>query len=721
MKKKHFRFSHAQMAVFVAAASLNACSQEAEFANGSRVQGAGSDALAGDMSGPGAGFDPSSTGYSDDFGDAWEPFSFTRYDQVVERKDVAVQIRPAFGEVEENLTMQVKPESRAEFRQLVRNNVVDSFTQGHDGAVRTETFAVSRAGLLDILVVVDNSTSMEEEQANLSQKLGALTSAIDDTNWQLGVINMSSPCLRLSRVIRRNDVDRDAAFREAASVGMNNNVVEKGYPMAIRALKGECLGSSNPWIRPGSTVAVLVVSDEDNCGSNNGSRSCAFDYGKNATEMVEFLRTIRPSDRAKLYGIHWIPNDRSCSTALGEAWKYQEGVAATGGIAGSICEADYSTTLRRISQDVRRSVSKEFSLAEAPDMRVLQVAVDGESLSAGYTISGHTLKLDQANDGRTTLVVTYSSGGVPRFDSVPLTKMPDEDTVQVTVNGVLLPESDWSFDPATKTLRFSSQPPERAAIQLRYKEKVTWKTSFSLGRTDIVPATVKVDVNGTGAADYSLSADGSTIQFPAPPAEGARISVSYRVRGDYTTSYPVSLSSPAKIDSVRASDVDTGENIPVAFAGDAVVFERDSVTPFRKVLVIFDYGEEDSQQTWELADYPEDGTFTMTADPPGACTSDVSVTGKTLSFKCNPGDRATLSISYRAITARRSTFDLSEELGREDSRVRLKKLQVTVDGKETKDFELARGRLVLGAGVVSTAHDAITITGEGLRKASSDD
>ena len=193
----------------VIAISASSCSDEAEFSNGARARGGDSDAMQGGLPGAGSDLDPSRNQVDESGNSKWEPFFFTRTDAVVERSDVSTRIVPAFGQVEETVTMKVRPPSRAEFRQAVRSNIVDSFVQGHDGAVRTETFAVSRAGLLDILVVVDNSTSMEEEQANLSQKLAALTSAIDDTNWQLGVINMSSPCLRLGRVIRRNDADRD--------------------------------------------------------------------------------------------------------------------------------------------------------------------------------------------------------------------------------------------------------------------------------------------------------------------------------------------------------------------------------------------------------------------------------------------------------------------------------------------------------------------------------
>ncbi len=694
------------------------CSNEAKFANGNRLSTNGADATAGVGVEQAAGFGDQTQSQIDELaGGSWEPLAFTRTLQIVDRQNVVADIRPAFGQVDENIQMKVRPESRAEFRQAVRNDITNTFRQGHDGMVRTETFAVSRAGLLDILVVVDNSTSMEEEQQNLAQKLDALTSSVDDTNWQIGVINMSSPCLRLGRVIKRNDADRNAAFLQAANVGMNNNVIEKGYPMAIRALKGECNGRYNPWIREGSTVAVMIVTDEDNCGSNNGSHSCDFDYGKNATEMSQFLNTIRPAGKAKLFGIHWIPNDHSCKTALGEAWKYQEGITATGGYAGSICDADYTQTLQQISQNVRKSVVKEFVLSDNPDMRVVEIAVDGQTLGSGYTVNGKKVVLDApSSDGKNMLVVTYSSGGVAKFDSVTLTKFPDDGTTAVSVDGASLDPSAWTFDPATRVLHFVTQPAENAAIVVTYKEKTVWRNRFSLGRADVVPATVSVSTNGVVGGGWTFDVLAGTVIFSNPPSEGATIAVVFRVNSDYTTIYPVSVSQADKVLTVTAVDVATGLNVPVVFNGTTVLFSASEVQPGRTIRVTYDYGEANQQQTWELAFTPEEKTFTMVADPVGACTSDVRIEGKTLHFTCAPGDQATLHIEYKTITARHASFDVSLETGVDDSKIRLQSVVVKVDGVDTQDYQLAAGKLTFGPATVALAKGDAIITATGVKR-----
>lgn len=700
------------------AAAVAGCSNEAKFANGKTLTTNGADATAGDLENGAGQFDRQIRNQIDDVaGGGWEPLAFTKTFSVVDREAVSADITPAFGQVEENVAMQVRPESALTLKQVVRGDGVDLFTQGHDGMVRTESFAVSRAGLLDLLVVVDNSTSMEEEQANLSTKLEALTSAIDDTNWQIGVVNMSSPCLRLGRVIKRTDADRVEAFRAAASVGMNNNVVEKGYPIAIRALKGECNGRFNPWIREGSTVAVLIVSDEDNCGSNNGNNSCLLDYGKNATEMTQFLRDIRPVEKGKLYGIHWIPNDRSCGSALGEAWKYQEGITMTGGLAGSICDADYSSTLRSISTSVRRSVAKEFQLEALPDLRVMSLTVDGESITSGFTVQGNKLILDSdVSDGRVMLVVSYSSGGVPQFDKVRLSKVPDEPTMEVWVDGELLGPAAWTYDSAARELLFNQRPAERADIKITYKEKVNWRNSFAVGRPDIVAESVSVRVNGIETSEWTFDRRVGSVNFSEPPAEGASIEIRYRADNDFTRNYPVSVSHPGKVLAVYAEDQATGDEIPVTFSGTQVSFAREDVQSGRNVTVTFDYGEDETLQVYDLSSTPEPGSLILVSDPPGACTDDVAVNGRQLQFRCAPGDRARLHLEYQSIKARHSEFDISGETGVDDSRVRLSTLVVKVDGVEVDDYQFVRGKIVLGSDVVANAQGEMTISGEGVRR-----
>src|SRR5690606_4392624 len=79
------------------------------------------------------------------------------------------------------------PTIERSFKQLSYPETVATYTQGHTGDAQDENFEQGEWGPLDLLVVVDNSGTMIEEQTNLSTKLAPLLSHIDKSDWQIAV------------------------------------------------------------------------------------------------------------------------------------------------------------------------------------------------------------------------------------------------------------------------------------------------------------------------------------------------------------------------------------------------------------------------------------------------------------------------------------------------------------------------------------------------------
>src|SRR5690606_38580271 len=145
--------------------------------------------------------------------------------------------------------------------------------------------------------------------------------------------------------IRKSDANASQLFEAAVIVPLDNTVVEKGFPMAIRALNGECDGVTSPWIRSGSALGILILSDEDNCGSHAGE-GCVGEVGETVAQMVDYLvgpDGIRAPGEARIYGI--IDGADTCGLSAFPAPKYKAGVEATGGTWGRICDANYTATL----------------------------------------------------------------------------------------------------------------------------------------------------------------------------------------------------------------------------------------------------------------------------------------------------------------------------------------------------------------------------------------
>jgi hypothetical protein len=106
----------------------------------------------------------------------------------------------------------VEEPSRWTFTQPAREMGVDERTQGAARKSVTQDFAQDELGLLDVLVVVDDSGSMKEEQVGLSTRLGALMGSVAKSNWQIGVITTdpARPSLRALNVVSFKEESRPA-------------------------------------------------------------------------------------------------------------------------------------------------------------------------------------------------------------------------------------------------------------------------------------------------------------------------------------------------------------------------------------------------------------------------------------------------------------------------------------------------------------------------------
>ncbi len=149
--------------------------------------------------------------------------------------------------------------------QFQRPTLSDGFTQNPDSSTVTDSFLQEDGEkILDLLMVIDNSGSMGQEQVNLSSKLSSLLVAIQDTNWRMQVTTTDKrdDCLVDPDFISHSDPDKEAKFAAAVSQGTSGSGRELGVLKLVRGFES-CAGYQQ-WRRPNSNVAALIVSDEDN-------------------------------------------------------------------------------------------------------------------------------------------------------------------------------------------------------------------------------------------------------------------------------------------------------------------------------------------------------------------------------------------------------------------------------------------------------------------------
>ena len=267
---------------------------------------------------------------------------------------------------------------------------------------QVDEFKQNQLGVLDILLVIDNSQSMAEEQANLANNLPALLQYVGDSDWQIAVISTTQyECL--SKRITKHTVNFEEEYKKMVNLGMLGSGVELYFYQAVAGLKGECNNISTAWLRQNSTVAVVIVGDEAN--------QCTL-YIENdilpkgtlctSSALTNYLNSIRPSGKSKAYGIVRMPGfDKHEQDALSGFTAY-----------GDINDTSYSSTLQKISQSISNVMTSNFTLSQVPSSKVA-VTVNGTTLaSSQYTIDaqGKQLKFDQGYmpADNASIVASYS-------------------------------------------------------------------------------------------------------------------------------------------------------------------------------------------------------------------------------------------------------------------------------------------------------------------------
>lgn len=235
---------------------------------------------------------------------------------------------------------------------------LDVFTQGADHVPS------------DVLFVVDDSSSMAEEQARLAGGFDAFVAALPENraDYQLGVVTTSveDPAeagLLVGGTLPAALPDIVERFRAAVQVGTRGNRDEQGLEAARLAVTPD----RNPgFLRPQARLQIVVLSDEDDQSPG--------EVGAILGELAE-----RAGEQGMV--VHGIVGDlpRGCASGTSAAdagARYVEAIDATGGIRESLCVEDYGPMLGRLALELSSRL-EQFGLAAIPRPDTLRVDVDG--------------------------------------------------------------------------------------------------------------------------------------------------------------------------------------------------------------------------------------------------------------------------------------------------------------------------------------------------------
>lgn len=336
--------------------------------------------------------------------------------------------------------------------------------------LRIDTYIQQAASKIDVLWVVDNSGSMAPRQDNIARNFQAFMEAFTKNaiDYRLAVTTTDifrdrGKLVGTPKVISPQTPNPITAFGNNVKVGIMGSPYEAGLEAARLAIelqktenadllsrcKASCrMGDTNctnscetrlayPFLRDDAYLYLIFVTDEED-RSDYDVR-----YYYRYFETAKGIGNDGTVTTAAIMG----PRANTCSATEGK--RYQSMSDLTGGEVGSICDQNFSTTLRKLANNAV-GLKRKFQLQLKPAVNTLEVHVRYACNSTDQDSLRACAKIDrtqcEGNPGDSmNQICTAVQGG------------PD----------------GWSFEPANNVIFFAgnSVPGLKSQIELRYYEE----------------------------------------------------------------------------------------------------------------------------------------------------------------------------------------------------------------------------------------------------------
>ncbi len=284
---------------------------------------------------------------------------------------------------------------------------------------------------VDILVVVDNSTSMLTEQAKMGDRFPSFLDGLGDLEWQIGITTtdvsdgaygLKGSLLQLtganSYILDESIPNYEQVFKDTVQRPETDQYCSvfycpqppSGYEMpllaSIQAMEKHQTDNAG-FFRPNTDLVILILSDEDESSDGN--------HITQPQEVLDKFHSIFGNTKKLFaYSIIVEPNDLTClDTQLKEDGTANYGdviadlVQLTGGTTGSICSADYTKILKDIGQNVRDLI-QSVQLSDTPKPGSIKVVFDPQQ-NIGWKVQDKSIIFDKAPLPDTKISVEYET------------------------------------------------------------------------------------------------------------------------------------------------------------------------------------------------------------------------------------------------------------------------------------------------------------------------
>ncbi|MGE3611313.1 MAG: hypothetical protein AB7I27_17095 [Bacteriovoracaceae bacterium] len=280
-------------------------------------------------------------------------------------------------------------------------------TIGLESKCKREKFTQASKAKLDILWIVDNSRSMDDEQNalgvnfnsfihNFIQKDVDFKMAITttDTRAEYKGLMVNGSAAKLTSAAAKSNQDQFMNdFKNLIKVGTSGSSYEKG----LEASEGFMQRYSASFLRPDAYLAVVIISDEE----DQSAKSVSF--------YSDYLKSFKAnSGLVKVYSIVDVTNSNIGSGITTGHERYAEASRNTAGLISDIRD-DFANVLDSMG-DSLINLMDSFALSNEPDVSTIKVYIDGIlNTNFVYDASSQSIKFNAGfvPSAGSEIIVTY--------------------------------------------------------------------------------------------------------------------------------------------------------------------------------------------------------------------------------------------------------------------------------------------------------------------------
>ncbi len=288
--------------------------------------------------------------------------------------------------------------------------------QGSAAAQTTVTFPGQATPELDVLVVVDDSCSMTEEQASLAAAGPILITRGDAAGAAYHIaVTTTDGTPGISGTLRGNPAvitwtspTRTQDFQNNVNQGVNGSGIEEGLRTGTEAVTDSTLlaGPNAGFLRPNAELVLIIISDEDDQSPDLVS------------SYLDRLTTGRPTGAGGTPRIFTITGGLAGCVTADVAPRYVEAADQSGGFDRSVCLPSYTQIMTEIADATFAPARLRFPLGASAVPGSVVVRVNGVQVPVtdwGFDylanevvfLPGHAPRLTQ------TVAIDYATLCVP--------------------------------------------------------------------------------------------------------------------------------------------------------------------------------------------------------------------------------------------------------------------------------------------------------------------